>query len=77
MSKMDQELSTNGFNVNSSDLANTKSPLLSVLRLVNTCKSLLLIIYLCKHTAYYNPPNVHIYSLLAEQPCCSAMSLLV
>ena len=31
----------------------------------------------CKHVAYYSPPNVHIYSLLAEQLCCSAMSLLV
>ena len=25
----------------------------------------------CKHVAYYSPPNVHIYSLLAEQLCCS------
>ena len=31
----------------------------------------------CKHVAYYSPPNVHIYSLLAEQLCCSVMSLLV
>jgi len=31
----------------------------------------------CRHVAYYSPPNVHIYSLLAEQPCCSVMSLLV
>ena len=31
----------------------------------------------CKHVAYYSPPNVHIYSLLTEQPCCSVMSLLV
>ena len=31
----------------------------------------------CKYVAYHSPPNVHIYSLLAEQLCCSVMSLLV
>ena len=31
----------------------------------------------CKHVAYYSPPNVHIYSLLAEQLCCSVMSLML
>jgi hypothetical protein len=31
----------------------------------------------CKHVVYYSPPNVHIYSLLAEQLCCSVMSPLV
>jgi len=31
----------------------------------------------CKHVAYYSPANIHIYSLLAEQLCCSVMSLLV
>ena len=31
----------------------------------------------CKHVAYYSPPNVHIYSLLAEHLCCSVMFLLV
>jgi len=34
-------------------------------------------IIICKHVAYYSPPNVHIYSLPAEQLCCSVMSLLV
>ena len=32
---------------------------------------------ICKHVAYYSPSNVHIYSLLAEQLCCSVVSLLL
>jgi len=44
---------------------------------VQNINSFFFMSFYCKHVTYYSPPNVHIYSLLAEQLCCSVMSLLV